>query len=440
MKRNAPVKRVSLLGLIFVAMSLGGGAYFYLSEMWRPSLWTALEVLSSVFLLVVILASEFEKRRVTFWESFLAGLIMLGFLVGSVYYPLPLAAPVLFLSFWLSSRVAFFYGVLALLFVSSVTPDLLWVNLSMLLVTVAWSLRFNSLSGSTLYFLTLFLVDSFFRVLASEVRDPALFVPALIDTAITLGVFIFGIWVWAHIFNRTFFLNLLELLNPKNKLLIMLRQKAPGTYHHSLLVSTIASYAAERIEGADPLLTQVGGQYHDVGKIFHAKSFAENQKGKEIVNTSSTASHILAHVNAGLKMADRYKLPRAVKDIIATHHGDAVTSFYKIELRRQKGKSKKVKIEDFKYPGPRPWTIEQVLIMLADSTEAAVRSKGNKRFTREDLEEVVDEVISHKVQSHQLDASPLTGEQLSDVRKSFVEIFAAVHHVRVDWDEDETEN
>lgn len=423
--------RLSFLGSLLSAAVLGSGVYFYLLFAWQPDLWNSIGTLGLTLLFVVLIIFEVRQKYSDFWANLLAGLLMGVFFALQAFYPLPLAVPVILLIFWLSFRAGSLFALFALAIIYASQPDMFWIQSGTTLLALVWTQSFTTLRSSAWFFVAFFLVDLGFRAIQPDAVLILISHAALLDTLIALTSFFVGIWFFSNFFQKTFFLKLLELLNPHDKLLLELKRKAPGTYHHSLLVATIASYAAEKIPAADPLLAQVGGQLHDIGKIFHAKSFVENQYDKT-VNTSRTRDHILSHVNAGLKIANRYKLPDAVKGIIATHHGNSVTGFYQTELKRAKGTNRKVKISDFRYPGPLPSTYEQTIVMLADTTEAAVRSKGKRQFSKQELSQTVDEIIADKIKTHQLDCSPLTLNELTILRDSFVDILTAIHHARVE--------
>lgn len=381
---------------------------------------------------MLIFTETLRKKKIETMGYLMGGLLVGLHFILMTFSLYPIFALPLVLGYFLGNLA---FATLALMTLSLsflLAPTLLWVNVTLFMLTLLWIKRFYTLRSSVSYFIIFFALDFILREFLQWGETTRSLVASGIDLGIMMGVFILGVWFLENFFRKTFFIKLLELSNPRDKLLMELKEKAPGTYHHSLLVATIASYTSQKIKGADPLLAQVGGQFHDIGKMFHASSFVENQYG-EIVNNERTRDHILAHTTSGIEIAKKYHLPQAVQDIIATHHGDSVTSFYTAEMRKASSKDReKIKLADFRYPGPKPWTHEQVIIMLADSTEAAVRSKGKRRFTHEEIATLVDEIVGQKIQQRQFDESPLTGSDLAIVRDSFVEILTAIHHARVD--------
>ncbi len=235
-------------------------------------------------------------------------------------------------------------------------------------------------------------------------------------------------------------LHLVELSRPTHPLLQDLLLKAPGTYHHSLLVASIAEQAAERI-GANALLTRVGAYYHDVGKILHPHFFAENQldgvNAHRSLDPRTSARIVISHVKDGLDLARKYRLPRQIQDFIAQHHGTDITSyFYHEECRRQNGS-----VEDdscFHYPGPRPRTRETAIVMLADACEAAVRAA--RPSSPEEIEKIVRKVIKEKLGRGELDESGLTLKEVEEIRSAFVTVLQGVFHPRIPYPETGEEN
>lgn len=244
-------------------------------------------------------------------------------------------------------------------------------------------------------------------------------------------------------------LQLMELAHPAQPLLRKLIREAPGTYYHSVSVGNLAESAAEAI-GADALLLRVASYYHDIGKTIRPYFFTDNQSDRENVHNDldplTSAGIIADHVREGEAMARAAGLPRQIIEFIPTHHGTSVIRhFYQLALQQQDG----VKIEDFSYPGPRPRTREQAIMMLADSVEATVRSKvqnGKIITAREErgssgrtpgdgqtIEELVSSIIDERIRSNQLDESQLTLQDISRIRQAFVTTLQGIYHPRVDY-------
>ncbi|AGB41798.1 putative domain HDIG-containing protein [Halobacteroides halobius DSM 5150] len=238
-----------------------------------------------------------------------------------------------------------------------------------------------------------------------------------------------------NIFGITSPVKLLELSNPNHPLLKRLLVKAPGTYHHSIIVGNLAEAAADTVE-ADSLLARVGAYYHDIGKIKRSYFFIENQIGDENphdkLSPNLSTLIITSHVKDGVEMANNYKLPEVIVDIIKQHHGESLVSYFYQEAAYD-DKYENVDESEFRYPGPRPQTKEAALIMLADTVEAAVRSNIAVQSNPDKLEKFVTDLIKAKLNSGQLDESDLTLKDLDKIASSFVNILKGIFHNRIEY-------
>jgi putative nucleotidyltransferase with HDIG domain len=232
---------------------------------------------------------------------------------------------------------------------------------------------------------------------------------------------------------------LLDLVQPTQPLLQQLLLHAPGTYHHSLLVSDLAEQAAERV-GADALLTRVGAYYHDIGKMVQPEFFIENQQqtAGDRLDPRTSAQIIISHVKEGLKLAKKYRLPREVRAFIAEHQGTGLVKYFYHQALEQADDPAQVDEADFRYPGPKPQSKETAIVMLADSCEAAVRA--DRPTSTEEIDQVVHHVIIDKVSSGELDECDLTIHDLDQIRSAFVEMLTGAFHPRVKYPEEVTEN
>jgi putative nucleotidyltransferase with HDIG domain len=251
-----------------------------------------------------------------------------------------------------------------------------------------------------------------------------------------IGFFLANSWM-----GITTSVRLLDLAQPTQPLLQQLLLHAPGTYHHSLLVSDLAGQAAERV-GADALLTRVGAYYHDVGKMVQPEFFIENQQqmsdGHDRLDPRASAQIIISHVKEGLKLAKKYRLPREVRAFIAEHQGMGLVKYFYQQALEQADDPAQVDEADFRYPGPRPQSKETAILMLADSCEAAVRADGPTSM--EEIDRVVHRVIIGKVSSGELDDCDLTIHDLDQIRSAFVEMLAGAFHPRIKYPEEATAN
>ena len=226
---------------------------------------------------------------------------------------------------------------------------------------------------------------------------------------------------------------LMELAQFGHPLLRRLQDEAPGTFQHSVLVSSMAERAADRI-GADPLLVRVGAYYHDIGKLTAPEFFIENQAAGEdphaTLDPLQSTRLIQQHVAAGVELARREGIPAAVAQFIPQHHGTRRVQFF---YRRAAAEDPDVDPELFRYPGPRPRTREAAIIMLADSSEAAVRASADR--TVETITEIVDAIVRERIEEDQFAECDISLRDLRVVADSFVQSLTAVYHPRVPYPE-----
>jgi putative nucleotidyltransferase with HDIG domain len=240
-----------------------------------------------------------------------------------------------------------------------------------------------------------------------------------------------------NLLNAVTTFRLIELSDLNSPLLKRLFTVAPGTYSHSLMVATLAETACQEI-GANSLLARVGAYYHDIGKMEQPDYFVENQtiyNKHEDIAPRLSATVIRSHVKLGVEKARSLGLPKEVVDIIAEHHGNSViTWFYHAALKRETTDIRKksvVNMEDFTYPGNPPRSRESAVVMLADVTEAAVRTL--KKPTASRLEKFIQELIMAKFEHGQLSESELTFRDLETIKKAFVRVLAGHYHSRIEY-------
>ena len=231
-------------------------------------------------------------------------------------------------------------------------------------------------------------------------------------------------------------LQLIEISRPDFPLLQFFLRNAPGTYQHSLQVANLAEQAAEAI-GADALLTRVGALFHDVGKALNPTFFVENQPQDQL-NThedlapQESAEAIIKHVNEGVVLAHKHRLPRRIDDFILEHHGTMITRYqYNQALEAAGGDESKVDKEKFRYPGPRPRSRETALLMLADGSEA--RARAERPEDEEAIRRIVHSTIEVAQKQGQLDETQLTLRDLSLITDVFVNILRGTHHPRISY-------
>ncbi len=228
-------------------------------------------------------------------------------------------------------------------------------------------------------------------------------------------------------------LKLLELTNSDQKLIQRLLLEAPGTYHHSQMVSNLAQTAANDI-GANALLARTGAIYHDIGKLKDPIYFAENQDGYNLhdeLDPENSAKIIISHVDYGVKLATEHHLPKAVRHIIKQHQGDTVVKyFYHKAISNNDGI---VDEEAFKYGGPKPQTNEAAIIMLADCVEAYVRALPEGERHLDNIEKCIDEIMNNKFEESQLNECNLKLKELPIIGNSFMKVYNGLYHERVKY-------
>ena len=254
------------------------------------------------------------------------------------------------------------------------------------------------------------------------------------------GIIVSGLApVIESLFSYTTDVKLLELANREQSLLRELELRAPGTYHHSMMVGHLAEKAAEAI-GANALLAKVAGYYHDIGKMRRPQFFVENvinqgENRHEKLSPSMSARIIQAHVKDGVEMAEEHHLALPILRGIMEHHGTSVIRFFyeKAKEVADPEKGDLVAEHDYRYPGPKPQTREAGILMLADSVEAASRTLADTAPAR--VQQLVQRIINNYFRDGQLDECNLTLRDLHAIARSFIDTLSAIRHERIDYPE-----
>jgi putative nucleotidyltransferase with HDIG domain len=261
---------------------------------------------------------------------------------------------------------------------------------------------------------------------------------ALLNGLASASVAILVEFLFSQILGLTTALQLLELSRPDHPLLQFILRNAPGTYQHSLQVANLAEQAAEEI-GADGLLTRVGALYHDAGKALNPLFFIENQvPGKlnphDDLDPSISAATIIRHVQDGLLLANRYRLPPRIRDFICEHHGTLITHYQYTRALQAAGQDPdRVDVSLFRYPGPRPQSRETALLMLADGCEARARAELPK--DDRELYKLIQAVFERCQKEGQLDDTRITLRDLSRAADSFASTLRGIYHPRIPYPE-----
>lgn len=277
---------------------------------------------------------------------------------------------------------------------------------------------------------------------------------AVMGTAMFTALFISGLLpVFEGFFRLTTSISWLELSDLNHKLLRRMQLEAPGTFHHSLVVASLAEAAAERV-GANALMCRVCSYFHDIGKLSKPEYFVENQhEGEDSPHNSLTptmsALVIIAHVKDGVDMAVKYKLNPRIINVIQEHHGDSLVYYFYRKAQEQK-KLEMEKVDrglenpedlpqvdekNYRYPGPRPTTLESGIISLADTVESASRTLRKPTLAK--IRAMIEELVRNKISTGQLDDCPMTLGELALVKESFAATLRSMLHARIDYPKDD---
>ncbi|MDZ4723432.1 MAG: HDIG domain-containing protein [candidate division Zixibacteria bacterium] len=279
------------------------------------------------------------------------------------------------------------------------------------------------------YFLVILIVESLRIGAHEELLGEMLYGFIIAVISVPLAIFLF-LPFFESLFGFTTDIKLLELSDLNHPLLKRLAIEAPGTYHHSIIVSNLTEAAAKSI-GGNPLLAQVGAYYHDIGKIEIPEYFVENQLGvkskHESLSPSMSALVLVSHVKKGRQLGEEANIPDDVLNFIEEHHGTMVMSyFYNKALEMGADKNS---MDEFRYPGPRPQTRETGIAMLADAVEASSRTLEDPKPAR--IDSLIQKIIDDRFKSGELDECPLTLKDLAKIKEAFAQILVAAFHHRV---------
>lgn len=241
------------------------------------------------------------------------------------------------------------------------------------------------------------------------------------------------IYIYEKLFGLVSDVSLLELSDTNSRLLKELSDKAPGTFHHSLQVANLAEAAANEV-GANAMLVRVGAMYHDIGKMNNAIYFTENQttgvNPHDEISPEESAQIIINHVLDGIEMARKNNLPDRIIDFIRTHHGTStVYYFYKKQLENDPDTN----MEDYRYPGPVPFSKETSIVMMSDAVEAASKSLKNPNYGA--INDFVEKIISKQIEEGQFLNANITFKEIESVKKVLKQKLTNIYHLRVEYPE-----
>lgn len=402
-------------------------------------------IVASLFAVIYFTRKEIIEHRKSLYFIFtlyvlLCALTMLihGFGMDNLYI-VPYSVFAIYLMIFFKRRYVFpIYTVmlLSLLFQTDSGVELYMMNLTGGIIAIVTFKYFNKgwaqFLNSVFIFVGMFMV--YVGFLLSGDGTLSLFNTRDIFRIAVNSLLVVAAYPVAFIFERMFSLvshfRLVDLSDTNNKLLRELSQKAPGTFQHSLQVANLAAEAAREI-GADMILTRVGALYHDIGKMKNPQCFVENapagfnyHKG---LSPEESAQQIIRHVDDGVEIARKHKLPEVVIDFIRTHHAKSLTFYFYAQYCNAGGNPDNK--EPFMYHGEYPRTKEQVIVLMADAVEAASRSL--KDYTAESISNLVESIISKRLSDAQLVEADISIKEIEIVKRMFKERLEQVYHERI---------
>jgi putative nucleotidyltransferase with HDIG domain len=408
-------------------------------------------LLTSVFLLLTFIIYRTINIDETLNRSifFLFGLIPFFTLIAhflSQYNPLflfmlPLGIIIIVIKYFFNESLSFgiYFSAISSIFLS-LNPSIQWFFLQIFTGLLILFLPFDSKKPTRIIWsIIVVIISSILTSVSLKLTYPT-FQPSfeelitfvIIQSLLLLPAYLI-IPFLERIFSFTSAFSLNELGNLDN-LLKELALKAPGTYQHSIQVSYLAEAAAQKIH-VNSLLCRVGGLYHDIGKLSNPDYFNENNQNLNPFENQSfhrSAALIIKHVKDGIELGRKYRLPEVIIDFIRTHHGTTKVEYF---YRKFKASDNffDVKEDDFTYPGPKPFSREQSIVMLADTIEAACRSLKNP--TESDLFDLINRLVEYKIKMGQFQESKLSFEELNLCKEAFKDYIKTFYHQRISYPE-----
>lgn len=407
-----------------------------------------------IFLIILIFAAYiflFRKRilndtsKVLLISLIIVFITFISFLISQIDVNVPLyhlsLIPVaaILLTILFDSRLGFYITIVLALITAGIRGnDYIFALINIVAgaaaaYTVRDKKKRNQIFQSFIYILIAYIVGtvsfglerfSSFNTILLEIAFTS--VNALISPVLAFGLLIF----FEKTFKITTDISLLELTDTELPLLRELSVKSPGTNSHSQQIGTIVEAAANEID-ANPTLAKVGALYHDIGKTLKPEAFIENQ-GKYSIHDKlepiESAKIIIDHVEKGIKLAEKYKLPREIIDFIPAHHGTMIVQYFYQKAIEKYGKEK-VNINDYRYKGPKPKNKETALVMLADAIESSCRAVEDP--SEEKFKNLINNLIDARIKDGQLDESPITFNDIRKIKEVFLKTILSIYHARI---------
>ena len=412
-----------------------------------------------VAILVVLLLMYFQQFRSDYLDNLRTVLLIMSL---SLFFPIvtyiitantwtnvymvPYCVLPIMLRIFLDSRTAFVTHVIAVLASAVVLPQPFPFIVTQIVagLVAIYSLRelsqryelFRAAILVTLSTLLTYLCMEFMRGTADGIQklssDPYIYLAMAGLLSMLAYLLLIPI---ERIFGFSSIVTLVELQNINNPLLRRLSEEANGTFNHSMQVANLAAEVANKL-GAKAQLVRTGALYHDIGKLENAVFFTENQKGQnphDGLSYERSAQIIIQHVEKGLRLADKYKLPTVVRDFIATHHGRSLTKYFYIKAKESKPFGEELDEAAYTYPGPKPQTLEQAILMMADAVEAASRSLTE--YTEESINALVEKIVGAQVSEGSFNECAITFREIAEAKEVLATRLRTVYHTRIQYPE-----
>lgn len=429
----------------------------YKSQVWNESNYNlivfAYALLVSLALLMLLLFLRkyrvevfLDNTKVTFIFFNILLMILLTTLVinyNSQYvYVVPLCILPLVLKAFFDARLGLFAHVLTVLLLGFIVPNSYEYMFLQIIAGIVTILTVSELYKRANLFIsvgqiTLIYIVAYFAFFVIQEGDISNLDPRTFGLFILCGLATLFVQPLIYIYEKLFGLvsdvSLLELSDTNTKLLKELSNKAPGTFHHSLNVANLAEASANEI-GANAMLIRVGALYHDVGKMKNPTYFTENQatgiNPHDELSSYESAQIIIDHVLDGIEIAKKNNLPDRVIDFIRTHHGTSMVYYF---YRKEKDINEHTKEEDFRYPGPKPFSKETAILMMCDSVEAASRSLKEPNTAK--IDKFVESIVNKQMEDGQFLNANITFKEIQSIKKVLKYKLANIFHLRIEYPE-----
>ncbi|MBO6607100.1 HDIG domain-containing metalloprotein [Psychroserpens sp.] len=429
----------------------------YKSQVWNESNYNlivfayALLVALALLMLLLFLRKYrievfLDNTKVTFIFFNVLLMILLTTLVinyNSQYvYVVPLCILPLVLKAFFDARLGLFAHVLTVLLLGFIVPNSYEYMFLQIIAGIVTILTVSELYKRANLFIsvgqiTLIYIVAYFAFFVIQEGDISNLDPRTFGLFILCGLATLFVQPLIYIYEKLFGLvsdvSLLELSDTNTKLLKELSNKAPGTFHHSLNVANLAEASANEI-GANAMLIRVGALYHDIGKMKNPTYFTENQatgiNPHDELSSYESAQIIIDHVLDGIEIAKKNNLPDRVIDFIRTHHGTSMVYYF---YRKEKDLDANVKEEDFRYPGPKPFSKETAILMMCDSVEAASRSLKEPNTAK--IDKFVESIINKQMEDGQFLNANITFKEIQSIKKILKYKLANIFHLRIEYPE-----